>query len=458
MTKQAYKGIIKGVFILAIVVVALLSGYEASFAETILISQTVGATQAQAFSWSTRYQLQQNVGTTLSTIDKTKDWSISIKTSVDPVFGNYSVNHNSFLVACSNNTANFIGLNNNVAGITYYYNSTTKIYTFNISSSWWSVGGSSCSGYPQVFSFSQGNSPTLIWATYGATTDVLTGDATWFNNFGNPTGSDTAITDVYLVVTHNITPVSISIIKPANLSISTSSPAFNSSGVYNLGSETFYIVPPLIDFNLSYHDTSTGQDLYTTLDAYNFYTSTTTASSTAWSRSLPLNLANAKIASSTYYKLTAKIISSPYNIVVASSTSIFYVDITGSGIPQPYIYIGGGGTIVSTTTGQILNGCNSNDINILQSVLCWIFIPRIETISQFGGLKTQIINKPPIGYLSAISDIITATTSTSTPIDNLIIPTGSASPFTILRTALTWLLWFIFGIFIFNRLRYLDLW
>jgi hypothetical protein len=271
---------------------------------------------------------------------------------------------------------------------------------------------------------------------------------------------DANVKDAFFIIGNNLTiPIypAITINTPANGSTATSSPAYNSSGTYDVGNTVTYLFPPLVDFNLTYHDTSTGQDLFTTLDAYNI-TATTTQGIINWSRSLPLNLANATVASSTYYQLVTRILSIPYLIPLATATSTFYVNITGSMLPQPYVYIGGSGTTVSTTTGQILNTCNSNNINILQSALCWLFIPRIETISQFGGLKTQIINKPPIGYLSAISNIITATTSTSTPLDALTVPTGSYSPFTMLRSALTWILWLVFGIFVLNRIRYLDLW
>jgi hypothetical protein len=456
MNNKAYKGKIMVVILGLITFIVFLSGYLTTFA--VNTNQGFGDTLSDVSSQPRQtYLVSQSDNQAIGT------FKIKIKGTITSGGGKLQLG---FLRVSDNKSCTYETNNTGLPQGSY-----DNFYTFTASKMFFVyVNGLSCptianfetlnlynvfgSGSIRI-SITPSNFSGQVLYVYGANFDA------YFNGiYMNSTGNDTKISDMYWIFQNGFTPTpaNISITQPANLSTATTSPAYNSTGVYNIGDMIGYIFNPLIDLNLSYHDTSTGQDLYTTLDAYNFYTSTTTASSTNWSRSLPLNLSNATIASSTFYRLTAKIISSPSNVVVASSTSIFYVNIAGSQLPQPYVHIGGSGTIVSTTTGQILNGCNSNDINILQSVLCWIFIPRIETISQFGGLKTQIINKPPIGYLSAISDIITATTSTSTPIDDLIIPTGSASPFTILRTALTWLLWFIFGIFIFNRLRYLDLW
>jgi hypothetical protein len=481
MTKQAYKGIIKGI-ILAIIAIIVFISTPVAFGST-LYSQEIKNSDNTAYSSSQRQWqklgngLSGRINSFILYMDNSGSTNvitkaeISIKGFTNSAYTTASTTSNCGL---GDTASSLWGTNDNITATT-----TEDITELNTAGyflfSRFAIKPNGClldSSLYYAFSISytgsnpngskMGGSVANTWSSSSNNylKGAFTGDPACSSSYPN-CSTDANISDLYFVAGYNLIPITnalISIVKPANLSTNDTGIGLDENGFYNIGNFNEYLFPPFIDIKLTYHDTSTGSDLWTMLDWNTFEASTTTAGLISWSRFLPFNPANATIASSTYYQIVAKILSNPYRITLATATSTFYVNIAGSKIPQPYVYIGGSGTIVSTTTGQILNGCNSKDINILQAVLCWLFVPRIEKISQFGLLKTQIIDKPPVGYLSAISNIITATTSTSTPIDDLIIPTGSASPFTILRTALTWLLWFIFGIFIFNRLRYLDLW
>jgi hypothetical protein len=97
--------------------------------------------------------------------------------------------------------------------------------------------------------------------------------------------------------------------------------------------------------------------------------------------------------------------------------------------------------------------------NMLMDVLKYLFVPNPNILQNFVDLWQDIRNKPPIGYLTVITDefsnLTGGTASSSynlTPYLSTIEPI--VSPF---RTGIVWLLWLSMGFWIFHRIRKLNL-
>lgn len=134
-----------------------------------------------------------------------------------------------------------------------------------------------------------------------------------------------------------------------------------------------------------------------------------------------------------------------------STTTTFYI--------QPPYY-GGQSTTTATTTaigGYAGTACKDPNVNFFVGFFCSIFIPQQATFSQWSNLQLALVNKPPLGYLTAISGVMSATSTATTSLDAITLPSGASSPFTIFRTSLLWLLWAIYGVYLFNRFRHLQI-
>jgi hypothetical protein len=251
----------------------------------------------------------------------------------------------------------------------------------------------------------------------------------------------------------NANPIStsISITNPANLSTNTTTAGYTTNGTYTLG-DTFFIGAPFINIKLTYHSTSTGNDLSTTLDNYTF-TATTSTTTQNWSRALPLNLANATAGAGTYWLIEASVIDSVYLTTTAATNSRFYMNISGSQLPAPFIQSGG---TYSTSTGAVLASCNDLNLNFFQAILCYVFVPKYEGISQFSGLFELIKNKPPVGYFYSVKTALSGL-STSTPAFEWNTASSSIPLFGQIKTGLSWIFWLLLAFWIFNRLRHLEL-
>jgi hypothetical protein len=117
-----------------------------------------------------------------------------------------------------------------------------------------------------------------------------------------------------------------------------------------------------------------------------------------------------------------------------------------------------GGYTYTTSTGFVGTTCNATSVDFFTGLLCSAFVPQQISLTQFNTLYTKVSNKPPIGYLSAISTLISGTSTATTAIDNLNIPAGTSSPFTILRSGMIWILWLLFGFWVFTKIRHFQLW
>jgi len=111
----------------------------------------------------------------------------------------------------------------------------------------------------------------------------------------------------------------------------------------------------------------------------------------------------------------------------------------------------------STSTDLIIT-CDPNSgffTNSLCNMGVYLFKPSSGVFDVWSGLWTVISAKPPLGYFTktkeAIEGINTATTSAFTFED---VSALDDNIFTPLRTGVALLLWFMFGIWLFNRFRH----
>jgi len=102
------------------------------------------------------------------------------------------------------------------------------------------------------------------------------------------------------------------------------------------------------------------------------------------------------------------------------------------------------------------SACPVGDIPCyIRTAIQWAFIPDAETLTQFSDFKGLLESKAPFGYVKQIYDALTTITYDAesdvvvleqvSPINDLI--------FTPIRTALVWLLYFVFMFMLFKRFR-----
>lgn len=119
---------------------------------------------------------------------------------------------------------------------------------------------------------------------------------------------------------------------------------------------------------------------------------------------------------------------------------------------------------ISTTTVGVLGTeiCDILDVAChLKNVLIVLFQPSTASVSQLVGYKTQIQNKPPFGYITILvtnlGNLSTTTATSSRPF-NITIPTGlNDLIFNPLRVGLNALLWFVGLVWLYNRLKHIQL-
>lgn len=91
-------------------------------------------------------------------------------------------------------------------------------------------------------------------------------------------------------------------------------------------------------------------------------------------------------------------------------------------------------------------------------ILKFLFIPSSESLSNFVGLGDIIKNKAPIGYFYSIKSALNNVAATSSLAFDLATSTAALAPvLTPIKTGITFILWFVFCFWIFNRIRKLEL-
>lgn len=118
-------------------------------------------------------------------------------------------------------------------------------------------------------------------------------------------------------------------------------------------------------------------------------------------------------------------------------------------------------TVTSTTAGDNLT-CDPTS-SFFATSMCHLFLflfyPSQSILDRFANLKTDLSAKPPFGYVTVykteLDTLVNSSTSATSTVDM-----SSLSQYTVfgtIRTILSWFLYFMFGWWIFNRLRRFSL-
>jgi len=121
-----------------------------------------------------------------------------------------------------------------------------------------------------------------------------------------------------------------------------------------------------------------------------------------------------------------------------------------------------------TSTSSITSFLGIDLIGSVQSAVCkalvFVFIPNsaqsADLSARWAALGANFAKKPPFGYFTAIkNDLSSLQISTSTATTTLLDATGTAELSSVLSpldTGLSAILWFLFGIWVFNRGRHFQ--
>jgi len=331
----------------------------------------------------------------------------------------------------------------------YVCNTNTHIFT-------------SCTSQVASISFTADTTPTKYSGTFGAVTlDPTkyylliiynsTGNYSMSGSAGNlyaggdcqsvASGSPTAcvnISDIYFVLTSN---VGVGIIFPA---------AASYNGDFN-------------SFWLSYDTAVAGE---TTFRVY-YATSSANlnSSATRWENSNGLSIGGAVTAGTipvvktqalqpggTYY---ARAQLEQTSVNIATSTEVSF-QIAGSGTIDSFSSFLP--TSAPTSTSTALTVTCDPDSNFFANSFCklfqYLFVPDPAIWDNFKGLQTDLASKPPFGYVQSISTAFGGLVSSSTPTTSgFNVLSGVSTIFTGLKTLLSWVLWLIFGFWVFNKFR-----
>lgn len=103
--------------------------------------------------------------------------------------------------------------------------------------------------------------------------------------------------------------------------------------------------------------------------------------------------------------------------------------------------------------------CSITDLaGCFQNAIVFLFYPSSASLSQFGNLYTEFIQKPPFGYVVAIQTALKQINDTNTSVFTLqSMPILNTYVFDPIRLALTWVLWVAFAFVLFHRLKNISL-
>ena len=108
---------------------------------------------------------------------------------------------------------------------------------------------------------------------------------------------------------------------------------------------------------------------------------------------------------------------------------------------------------LATSTCDFFNitGC-------FQNALVFAFVPSESVFNGFLALKDEIQNKPPFGYIAILITAFNDVSSETSPAFTLASENNiTDSIFTPIKTGLAWILWFAFGIWLYKRVRSIDI-
>ena len=123
--------------------------------------------------------------------------------------------------------------------------------------------------------------------------------------------------------------------------------------------------------------------------------------------------------------------------------------------------LAGESAFISTSTmPNISIDCSGGNwvSNSLCQVIIYLFIPSPNSLNNFGTLMTELKPRAPIGYFYAIQTAMADLTSSSSPAISVDINQDFLDTiFTPIKTGLTIILWFMFGFWIFHRIKHFEL-
>jgi len=107
---------------------------------------------------------------------------------------------------------------------------------------------------------------------------------------------------------------------------------------------------------------------------------------------------------------------------------------------------------LATTTCDVVHigGC-------FQNALAFLFYPSPDVLGQFQFLWYNIKNKPPFGYVTQTISSLSGLNASTTPAFSFGTLPLMDSVFIPIRTGLAGLLWLLFGVAFYNRLRHIDI-
>lgn len=264
------------------------------------------------------------------------------------------------------------------------------------------------------------------FAVYGSSADVFSGGgAIMQDGVGNYVNM-TSLSDIYFNFTTGVAPSTIDFSYPSNNSTITDF----SNWQLNIN------VPELTEFykiKINYSSVQNGNYLNYEDIAYTYGGNI--------ARAVPKN----NLLNSGNWSATSKIYLNSTNELIAESPVVnFSITLSpGSGDPLPPTVTCEGGNWVSD------NFCR---------VLRYLFVPSSERLNDFKTLFEPIGDKIPFSYFNELKTAISGVNSSATPAFTLNIPQNMQDTiFTPFRTAFTWVLWLIFGVWLFKRLNNFNL-
>jgi len=136
-----------------------------------------------------------------------------------------------------------------------------------------------------------------------------------------------------------------------------------------------------------------------------------------------------------------------------ASSSVISFDIGGNSFIDNSLFLNPAAPGASSTIT-----CDSAD-GAFGSSLCnlfaYLFVPPQATWNNFKDLKAALEDKPPFGYITSVSDALGGLSSSATSTFELPTFTGGlADFFDTIKTLESWLLWFLFGWWVWNKFRH----
>ena len=132
------------------------------------------------------------------------------------------------------------------------------------------------------------------------------------------------------------------------------------------------------------------------------------------------------------------------NNFLSSSSLIYFQYSSSSALIGP--------TMPSST--PIIDCAGDTWCNILSAV----FVPKWADLQQFDTLRTDYANKPPFGYFTAIKTELDRLSVGTSSVQLINASTSEAIvPLGLLRSGVAWLLWFLFGFWVFHKIRNFEI-